>query len=286
MYDKAVEKVKAPEILESILRDGLKELNEYIKNPVPLGISSGFYDLDRMVNGFRGGELIVVGGRPAIGKSAFALNIAYNVASQGKNVLFFSLEMNKKQIVPRIFSMISGVPLGCIINGTIGDKDAERITTAFSTNTETLKRIFIDNSSVYLSDIVNTVYTTEKVDIIIIDNLQFIKTQSKYQMRYQELAEISITLRNVAKELDVPIITLAQVNREVEKKADKRPSLSDLREGGDIEAIADVVMFLHNKDADDVIEIVVAKNRNGEIGKMQLRFDRETQKFDKPPIFF
>jgi replicative DNA helicase len=282
-------KTKAPEALESVLREGLRELNEYIKNPAPLGISSGFYDLDRMLNGFRGGELIVIGARPAMGKTAFALNIAYNIASQEKKVLFFSLEMNKKQITPRIFSMISGVPLGNIINGMIDDEDAEKITTAFLKDVGILKRIFIDDSSIYLTDIVKDAYTTEKVDAIIIDYLQLIKTQSKHQMRYQELADVSVTLRNLAKELDVPVITLAQVNREVEKKADKRPSLADLRESGDIEATADVVMFLHregyykrDKNVDDSeVEIVVAKNRNGESGIVKLRFDRKIQKFSE-----
>jgi replicative DNA helicase len=282
-------KTKAPEVLESILREGLRELNEYIKNPIPLGISSGFHDLDRMLNGFRGGEFIVIGARPAMGKTAFALNIAYNIASQGKNVLFFSLEMNKKQIVPRIFSMISEVPLGYIINGTVSDEDAEKITTAFLKDAEVLKNILIDDSSIYLTDIVKAAYITEKVDIIIIDYLQLIKTQNKNQMRYQELADISTTLRNLAKELDVPVITLAQVNREVEKKADKRPSLADLRESGDIEATADVVMFLHregyykrDKNVDDSeVEVVVAKNRNGENGIAKLTFDRRTQKFSE-----
>jgi replicative DNA helicase len=280
-------KTKAPEVLESVLREGLRELNEYIKNPTPLGISSGFYDLDRMLNGFRGGELIVIGARPAMGKTAFALNVAYNIASQDKNVLFFSLEMNKKQIVPRIFSMISGVPLGYIINGTVDDEDAEKITTAFLKDVEILKRVFIDDSSINLTDIVKTAHTTEKVDIIIIDYLQLIKTQSKYQMRYQELADISVTLRNLAKELDIPVLTLAQVNREVEKKVNKRPTLADLRESADIEATADVVMFLHregyykrDENVDDSeVEIIVAKNRNGENGIVRLSFDKRIQKF-------
>ncbi|MBX0311498.1 MAG: replicative DNA helicase [Sulfurihydrogenibium sp.] len=282
-------KTKAPEVLESLLKKGLKELNEYIKNPTPLGISSGFYDLDRMLNGFHSGELIVIGARPAMGKTAFALNVAYNIASQDKNVLFFSLEMNKKQIVPRIFSMISGVPLGYIINGMVDDEDAEKITTAFLKDVEILKRIFIDDSSVYLNDIVKTAYTTEKVDVIIIDYLQLIKTQGKYQMRYQELADISVTLRNLAKELDIPVITLAQVNREVEKKVNKRPTLADLRESGDIEATADVVMFLHregyykkDKNVDDSeTEVIVAKNRNGENGVVKLSFDKKIQKFSE-----
>jgi replicative DNA helicase len=282
-------KTKAPEVLENLLKEGLRELNEYIKNPTPLGISSGFYNLDRMLNGFRSGELIVIGARPAMGKTAFALNVTYNIASQDKNVLFFSLEMNKKQIVPRIFSMISEVSLGNIINGMVDDEDAEKITTAFLKDAEILKRIFIDDSSIYLNDIVKTAYTTEKVDVIIIDYLQLIKTQGKYQMRYQELADISVTLRNLAKELDIPVITLAQVNREVEKKVNKRPTLADLRESGDIEATADVVMFLHregyykkDKNVDDSeTEVIVAKNRNGENGVVKLSFDKKIQKFSE-----
>jgi replicative DNA helicase len=138
-----------------------------------------------------------------------------------------------------------------------------------------------------LFDIINIAYSVEKTDLIIVDYLQLIKTKNKYQMRYQELADIVNSLKSLSKKLNIPIITLAQVNREIEKKADKRPSLADLRESGDIEAAADVVMFIHREDYykkenntnDSISEIIVAKNRNGENGIVGLSFDKRIQKF-------
>jgi len=147
--------------------------------------------------------------------------------------------------------------------------------------------VLVDDVS-YLSDIMKIAYSMDNIDLIIVDYLQLIKTKNKYQMRYQELADIANSLKFLSKDLDIPIIALAQVNREVEKKADKRPTLSDLRESGDIEATADVVMFIHREDYykkennidDSVAEIIVTKNRNGESGIVRLSFDRRIQKFD------
>lgn len=276
------------ETFKSVLKNHLKEINEILKSPdVIRGLPSGFYELDRLTSGFHGGELTVIGARPGMGKTAFALNIAYNVASQGKKVLFFSLEMSKKQLSLRTYSMISEITLGKIRNGMLNDEEVERITGSYIENADILEKMVLVDDVSYLSDIMKITYSMDNIDLIIIDYLQLIKTKNKYQMRYQELADIANSLKFLSKDLDIPIIALAQVNREVEKKADKRPSLSDLRESGDIEATADVVMFIHREDYykkennidDSIAEIIVAKNRNGESGMVRLSFDRRIQKF-------
>jgi replicative DNA helicase len=275
------------ENFEGIVRSQLKELNELLKDPnIIKGISSGFYELDRLTNGFEGGELVVIGARPAMGKTAFALNIAYNVAKSDRKVLFFSLEMSKKQLSLRMNSMISGVPLSKIKSGMLNEDDVERITNSYIENAGILRKIDLVDNTNYLQDIMKISYSLDSVDLIIIDYLQLIRTMNKYQMRYQELADVMNSLKFLAKDLDIPIIALAQVNREVEKKVDKRPTLSDLRESGDIEATADMVMFLHREgyykgNDDNTAEIIVAKNRNGESGKIQLMFDRRIQKFSE-----
>jgi replicative DNA helicase len=278
------------ETFKSVLKNQLTEINEILKNPNILrGLPSGFYELDRLTSGFHSGELTVVGARPGMGKTTFALNIAYNIASQEKKVLFFSLEMGKKQLSLRTYSMISEIPLSKIRSGLLNDEEVEKITNSYLENAGVLERmVLVDNVS-YLSDIMKIAYSMDSIDLIIVDYLQLIKTKNKYQMRYQELADIVNSLKFLSKDLDVPIITLAQVNREVEKKADKRPSLSDLRESGDIEAAADVVMFIHREDYykkenntnNSISEIIVAKNRNGESGIVRLSFDRRIQKFSE-----
>jgi replicative DNA helicase len=233
------------------------------------------------------GELIIIGARPAMGKTAFALNIAYNVATIGKKVLFFSLEMTKKQLSLRMNSMTSGVPLNKIKSCMLSEDDVEKITNSYIENAGVLRKIDLVDNTPYLHNIMKISYSLDNVDLIIIDYLQLIRTKNNYQMRYQELADITNSLKFLAKDLNIPVIALAQVNREVEKKADKRPTLSDLRESGDIEATADVVMFIHREDYykkennidDSVAEIIVAKNRNGESGIVRLMFDRKIQKF-------
>jgi replicative DNA helicase len=276
------------ETFKSVLKNHLKEINEILKNPnVIRGLPSGFYELDRLTSGFHGGELTVIGARPGMGKTAFALNIAYNVASQGKKVLFFSLEMGKKQLSLRTYSMISEIPLSKIRSGLLNDEEVEKITSSYLENAGILERIVLVDNMSYLSDIMKIAYSMDNIGLIIVDYLQLIKTKNKYQMRYQELADIANSLKFLSKDLNVPIIALAQVNREVEKKADKRPSLSDLRESGDIEATADVVMFIHREDYykkennidDSIAEIIITKNRNGESGVIKLNFNKRIQKF-------
>ncbi|MBX0312349.1 MAG: replicative DNA helicase [Sulfurihydrogenibium sp.] len=278
----------------SAVRKQILEINETIKNPSMIkGLPSGFYELDMLTSGFNGGELIIIGARPGMGKTSFALNIAYNVALAEKNVLFFSLEMGEKQISLRTCSMISGIPVVKIKNGFLNDEEVEKIVNSYVENGDALKRITLIDDVSYLSDIIKIAYSEENVDLVIIDYLQLIKTKNKYQMRYQELADIVNSLKFLSKDLNIPVIALAQVNREVERKADKRPTLADLRESGDIEAAADMVMFIHregyykkDKNADDnIAEIIIAKNRNGESGIVKLYFNKSTQKFSSTGEF-
>jgi replicative DNA helicase len=277
---------------KSIFINRLSKINEILKNPdIIRGVPSGFYELDRLTSGFHGGELTIIGARPGVGKTSFALNIAYNIASQEKNVLFFSLEMNEEQLFLGLCSMLAEINLSKIRNGSLNDKEVEKIVNSYIKNANILERIVLADDVSYLSDITKLAYSEEKVDLIIVDYLQLIKTKNKYQMRYQELADIVNSLKFLSKDLNVPIIALAQVNREVDKKANKRPTLADLRESGDIEAAADVVIFIHREDYyksvnntdDSVAEIIIAKNRNGESGTIKLGFNKRIQKFDYPP---
>jgi replicative DNA helicase len=195
--------------------------------------------------------------------------------------------MSKKQLSLRTYSMISEVPLSKIRSGLLNDEEVEKITSSYLENVGVLERMVLVDDVSNLYDIIKIAYSMENIDLIIVDYLQLIKTKNKYQMRYQELADIANSLKFLSKDLDIPIIALAQVNREVEKKADKRPTLSDLRESGDIEATADVVMFIHREDYykkennidDSVAEIIVTKNRNGESGVIKLNFNKRIQKF-------
>jgi replicative DNA helicase len=276
---------------KSIFINRLSKINEILKNPdIIRGVSSGFYELDRLTSGFHGGELTVVGARPGMGKTTFALNIAYNVVSKGKNVLFFSLEMNEEQLFLRLCSMLAEINLNKIRSGLLNDEEVEKIVNSYTKNADILERmVLVDNAS-YSSDIMRIAYSMDNIDLIIVDYLQLVKTRNKYQMRYQELADIVNSLKFLSKDLNVSIIALAQVNREVEKKANKRPTLADLRESGDIEATADVVMFIHREDYyksvnntdDSVAEIIIAKNRNGESGVVKLGFNKKIQKFYYP----
>jgi replicative DNA helicase len=277
---------------KSVFINRLSKINEILKNPdIIRGVPSGFYELDRLTSGFHGGELTVIGARPGMGKTTFALNIAYNVASKGKNVLFFSLEMNEEQLFLRLCSMLAEINLSKIRSGSLNDKEVEKIVNSYIKNADILERMVLVDDVSYLSDITKLAYSEEKVDLIIVDYLQLVKTKNKYQMRYQELADIVNSLKFLSKDLNVPIIALAQVNREVEKKAGKIPTLADLRESGDIEATADVVMFIHREDYykkdgsvdENMADIIIAKNRNGESGIVRLGFNKRIQKFDYPP---
>ena len=258
------------------------------------GIPSGFYDLDYLTDGFHENELIIIAARPAMGKTALALNIATNVALKSKkSVIIYTLEMRAEQLATRMISSLGQIEAKKLQNGSLETKDWQRINEAMSQLSES--NIYIDDSpGVTIGDIKaksrRIASQDENLGLILIDYLTLISSNGRYQgNRQQEVSEISRALKTLALELKIPVVTLAQLSRTPELREDKRPVLSDLRESGSIEQDADVVAFIYRDDyynkenkIDDNMsktEIILRKNRNGRIGTAELLFKKNTLSF-------
>ncbi|MDE7289292.1 MAG: replicative DNA helicase [Oscillospiraceae bacterium] len=246
-----------------------------------IGAKSGYSDLDHVITGLNKSDLIILAARPAMGKSAFALNLAANVARRNKEaeVVIFSLEMSKEQNVTRMLASESFVEGDCLMKGNISGEQWTKLA-------EGAERL--SNMNIYLDDTAGITVTQMKaklrrmknLGLVIIDYLQLMSSGRRIDNRVTEISEITRQLKLMAKELNVPVITLSQLSRAVESRNDKRPMLSDLRESGSIEQDADIVMFLYrdnyyNKDTQDpsLAECIVAKNRHGETGTVNLRYN-------------
>lgn len=254
------------------------------------GIPSGFQDLDKMTSGFQKNDLIIVAARPSVGKTAFALNIAQNVGVRSKeSVAIFSLEMSAAQLVQRIICAEANVDASRMRTGFLEGNDWEKMTMAISALSEA--EIYIDDSpTLTVAEIRAKCRRLKKengLGLILIDYLQLIHGRGKSgENRQQEVSEISRTLKAIARELEVPVIALSQLSRGVEQRQDKRPMMSDLRESGSIEQDADIVAFLYRDDyydkeseKKDIIEIIIAKQRNGPVGTVELVFLKNYNKF-------
>ena len=256
-----------------------------------LGIPTGFIDLDRMTSGLNNSDLIILAARPAMGKTAFALNVALNAGKEKKNVLVFSLEMPVQQLYQRLLSIESGISQNKLKNAYLEDQDWEKLTIATG---------ILSNSNIFVADLPHTnvleirsyarkMKSQNQLDLIIIDYLQLIngtgRGGSEFN-RQQEISDISRALKGLARELDVPVIALSQLSRAVESRVDKRPMLSDLRESGAIEQDADIVAFLYREeyyipDTENkgITELIIGKHRNGATGTVKLNFLSEFTKF-------
>lgn len=253
------------------------------------GIRSGYVDLDRMTSGFQNSDLIIVAARPSVGKTAFALNIAQFVALKGqKRVAVFSLEMSAEQLALRMISAEGNIEANRIRTGFLRGDDWEKATNVISTLGES--HLFIDDSAALTAQgIINKCRRLKQkfgLDMIVIDYLQLISGEKGKENRQQEVTDISRKLKQLARELHIPVIALSQLNRAVEQRQDKRPMMSDLRESGAIEQDADIVAFLHREDYYDaetekknIIEIIIAKQRNGPVGTVELVFMKDYNKF-------
>lgn len=252
-----------------------------------IGAKSGFSDLDRVITGLNKSDLIIVAARPAMGKSAFSLNLATNFARRSKDMetVIFSLEMSKEQNVTRMLASESFVELDYLMKGNIsGDQ-----WTKLAQGAESLSgmNIYLDDTAgITVPQMKAKLRRMKNLGLVIIDYLQLMNAGRRIDNRVNEISEITRQLKLMAKELNVPVITLSQLSRAVESRTDKRPMLSDLRESGSIEQDADIVMFLYrdayyNKDAPDpaLAECIVAKNRHGETGTVNLRFSGQYQLF-------
>lgn len=279
--------------IEDILESSFERLDALHKDKQKLrGVPTGFKDLDQLLAGLQRSDLIVIAARPAMGKTAFSLNLAHNVAVQAKEpVLYFSLEMSKDQLVDRLLSMESGVDAWALRTGNLTDSDFEKIAGAMGTLSEA--PIYIDDSPGITVSELRTKARREAhqhpLGLIIVDYLQLMTGGDKYSgmaNRVQEISEISRSLKGIARELNVPLIALSQLSRSVESRPDKIPQLSDLRESGSIEQDADIVAFIFREDyynpeteRKNITDIMVKKHRSGPVDNVELYFDKEKQRF-------
>ncbi len=244
------------------------------------GIATGFSDLDYKTAGMQPSDLVLIAARPSMGKTAFVLNIAQHVAfKQGKSVAIFSLEMSKEQLVNRMFSLESKVDAQHLRTGQLNDQEWEKLIESAGVIGRS-KLIIDDTPGISISELRSKCrkYKLEHdLSMVIIDYLQLMTGSGRTDSRQQEISDISRSLKALARELNVPVLALSQLSRAVEQRPDHRPMLSDLRESGAIEQDADVVMFIYrddyyNRDTEkkDVAEIIIAKQRNGPIGTVEL----------------
>lgn len=257
------------------------------------GVATGFSDLDEMTSGLQGGDLIIVAGRPSMGKTAFSINIAENVALDTKlPVAIFSMEMGATQLATRMIGSVGRLDQHRMRNGRLEDEDWEKLTTALGKLNDA--PIFIDEGAGLTSFDVRARARRlhrqcGKLGLIVIDYIQLMSGAAGRQSenRATEISEISRSLKSLAKELDCPVIALSQLNRSLENRPDKRPVMSDLRESGAIEQDADVILFIYrdevyNPDSTDkgTAEIIVGKQRNGPIGRVRLTFLGQHTRFE------
>ena len=277
-----------------LLSDIFVELKEKSLNPSLAGLSSGFTDLDSLTQGFQKSDLIIIAGRPSMGKTALGLNIALNIIKNSKlPVLFLSLEMSKEQIMYRVLAMETNINQSRLKSGKLYSNDWIKLNKII----KILSKLpfFIDDTvNLSIAEIKSKIRTIlfehNQIGLIIIDYLQLMEnSKGKSDNRVQELAKITRSLKIMAREFNVPIIALSQLSRNVENRIDKKPVLSDLRESGSIEQDADLVILLYrstyyNSTLTDLktrqsTEVIVAKHRNGPVGNIKLEFDEKQAKF-------
>lgn len=273
------------------------ELKQKSLKPSLAGISSGFFDLDSFTQGFQKSNLIIIAGRPSMGKTALSLNISLNVIKNlNLPVLFFSLEMSKEQLIYRLLTNETDIPNFKLKTGNLYKDDWVKLSTTIK-NLSGLPLFIDDTPNPSISDIKAKIkkilFEQNQIGLIVIDYLQLMQI-SKFQTnnRAQELAQITRSLKNLAREFHIPIIALSQLSRNVENRLNKRPILSDLRESGSIEQDADLVLMLYresyynstnldntNTTCLDMVELIIAKQRNGPVGTINLQFDSKKTKF-------
>jgi replicative DNA helicase len=248
------------------------------------GVPTGFKKLDTLTSGFQKSDLIIIAARPGMGKTALALNFARNAAVDSETpVAFFSLEMSKEQLSMRILCAEARIDSARLRDGFFTDDDWQKLTEAADILTNA--PIYIDDSpdlsSLEIKTKARRLKIEKNIGLVVIDYLQLMKTRNRMERRDLEISEMSRSLKGLAKELNIPIIALSQLNRKVEERGDKRPQLSDLRESGALEQDADIVMFIYrdeiyNKEENNpnkgLAEVIVAKQRNGPLGMQHLRF--------------
>lgn len=278
--------------IEDVLADSFERFDDLHKDKNKVrGIPTGFRDMDDILAGLQRSDLFILAARPSMGKTAFSLSLAHNVAVQAKEpVLIFSLEMSKEQLVDRLLAMESGVDAWALRTGNLTDTDFEKLGLAMGTLSEA--KIYIDDTpGLTVSDLRTKARREshkQQLGLIIVDYLQLMSGGSKFSSgdnRVNEISEISRGLKAIARELNVPLIALSQLSRSVESRKPQIPQLADLRESGSIEQDADVVAFIYREDyynpesdRKSIMDILIKKHRNGATGGIELFFDREKQR--------
>lgn len=277
--------------IESIVKDTFRKLESMSEQEGFItGVPTGFKDFDRYTAGLQPSDLIILAGRPSTGKTALALNIAYNAALESKSrVAVFSLEMSKMQLGMRLLGFASNVDIKKVRTGSFIDgHEWDRITNAASQLSEL--PIYVEDSSALsvleMKAKCRRLMKKSGLDLVVVDYLQLIQGRRSSESRQMEISEISRSLKGLAKDLNVPIIALSQLNRKVEDRTVKKPQLADLRESGAIEQDADVIVFLYRDESQppaspnvDIVNVDIAKQRNGPIGSVKLTFLRSYTRF-------
>lgn len=279
--------------IKDIIKDSFRTIEDlYARKELVTGVPTGFDKVDDLTSGLQNADLIIIAGRPSMGKTAFALNIAQYVSTQRSiPVCLFSLEMAKEQIAMRMLASTAKVDSQRIRKGFLGETDWPKLTTAAGSLSEA--PIFIDDSAAItvleMKAKARRLKSEHGLGLVIIDYLQLMRSGSRKESREQEISEISRSLKALAKELNVPVIALSQLNRQVEVRTNRRPQMADLRESGAIEQDADVIAFIYrdevyNKAEDNpekgIAEIIIAKQRNGPIGMVKLAFLEKYTSFE------
>ncbi len=277
--------------MKDLIKEGMENLDKLSQRKEKItGVASGFEKIDKMTSGLQKSDLIIVAGRPSMGKSALAVSIAENIAIiEGKNVAIFSLEMSKEQLVQRMLCSQARVDAHKVRSGFLSPSAWPKLTAAAAKLSAA--KIFIDDtpaiSALELRAKARRLKANHGLDLIILDYLQLMRGSSKSDSRQQEISEISRSLKALARELSLPFIALSQLSRAVESRQDQRPQLSDLRESGAIEQDADVVALLmreeyYNPTEENrgITDVIIAKQRNGPVGTVKLQFTKEYMRFE------
>ena len=277
--------------LKEVVKDAFKHIEKLYENKEPItGVSTGFIDLDRMTAGLQPADLIIVAGRPSMGKTAFAMGVAQNAAIRSNTpVAVFSLEMSKEQLVMRMLCSEARIDSQRLRGGMLKDADWPKLARAAGLLAEA--PIYIDDTgSISILEMranARRLQAEKGLGLVVVDYLQLMRGRASSEGREREISEISRGLKALAKELRIPVVALSQLNRSLEQRQDKRPVLSDLRESGAIEQDADVICFIYrdeyyNPDSEHkgVADVIIGKQRNGPTDTVQLRFFREFTRFE------
>lgn len=275
-----------PAMLSDVMAEAIDEMDDRVTGCRLSGLLTGVQDFDAITGGLEPGQLVIVAARPSVGKTAFALNVANHIAREGRTIAFFSLEMQRRELAQRLIAMRTGVPVSAMRTGQLEEGGWSRIS-ACRADADGQRLILMDRPAIgvsYVRAVARKIKRQHGLDVICVDYLGLMRGEG--QNRNQEIGSLSRGLKALAKELNIPIIALAQLNRATETRQDRRPQLSDLRDSGEIEQDADIVVMLHREDLSNpapewrgLAELIIRKNRNGPLGEVLLVLDGPTMQF-------